>query len=114
MNGAAASTGSFSEASKGDVVGWSDVAIAVIAGWRQLVATEITSESTHAEILDFSQEQLDSPKRVAGDGWDVTNRSLDELIAFARYRRSSALMAGGMGGLVIQQLKPPSALGVHR
>lgn len=78
------------------------------------MATEITSESTHAEILDWGQELLDSPKRVSGDGWDVTNRSLEELIAWTRFKRSSELMSSGLGAMTIHQLKPPSALGVHR
>jgi hypothetical protein len=75
---------------------------------------EITVESTFQETLDYLQAEIDSPKRVAVDGVDVTNRSLHELRDMARYRRSSALMSHGLGACVIQQGKPPTALGVHR
>ena len=75
---------------------------------------ELSAESTFSETLDYLNSEIDSPKRVAVDGVDVTNRGLLEQREMARYRRSSALMSRGLGACVIQQGKPPSALGVHR
>jgi hypothetical protein len=75
--------------------------------------TEVTADSTFSQTLDYLNAEIDSPKRVVVDGVDVTNRSLLEQIQMARFRRSSALMSRGLGACVIQQGKPPTALGVH-
>lgn len=74
---------------------------------------EVTEESTFSQTLDYLNAEIDSPKRVVVDGVDVTNRGLLEQIQMARFRRSSALMSRGLGACVIQQGKPPTALGVH-
>lgn len=77
------------------------------------MASEVTSGSDFTTVLGFTQEQMDTPRRVAVDGVDVTNRSAADLIALARYRRSSSLFGHGMCALVVQQFRPPSALGCH-
>ena len=75
--------------------------------------SDITESSTYLQQLNYIAGEIDSPKRVSVDGVDVTNRSMSELIAAMRFKRSAALFPYGLGACMIHQARPPNARGTN-
>lgn len=63
------------------------------------------------EITDQIKQATEEPAAVAQDGTSVTSRPIADLIAADKHVAAKKAASKGFGGLLRQQLKPPSALG---
>jgi len=52
-----------------------------------------------------------NPKSASGDGVSVTSHSIDELIKADKYLTAKRAKAGKWGGIKMQKLQPPGAVG---
>lgn len=67
-----------------------------------------------AEAIETELEAaITAPAAVTVEGESLTNRSISDLIAAAKYRGAQNAVNGTTGGMVHRRLKPPGASGVH-
>lgn len=63
------------------------------------------------ELLETIAENVSNPASASGDQGSVTMHSLSDQMAVQKAIAGKNAATNGLGGLLRQQLKPPSALG---
>ena len=64
-------------------------------------------------IEDAIEAAVDEPQQVSVEGESITNRSIPDLIALAKYRGAQNAVNGDTGGLSCRRQKFPGASGLH-
>lgn len=64
-------------------------------------------------IDDALEAALDEPQSATIEGESITNRSMADLITFAKYRGAQNAVNGDAGGLSCRRQKFPGASGLH-
>ena len=65
--------------------------------------------ATQAEIEAATDAAAAQPQQMSGDGINVTNRPIADLIAYEKYRAEVAARANGRLGVRFFNTKPPGA-----
>lgn len=63
------------------------------------------------DLTDQIKEAVEEPAAASQDGRSATNRPIADLIAADNHIAAKKAASKGLGGVIRQQLKPPSALG---
>ena len=65
--------------------------------------------ATQAEIEAATDAAAAQPQQMSGDGINVTNRSIADLIAYEKYRAEQVAAANNRLGVRFFNTKPPGA-----
>lgn len=69
-----------------------------------------TPDEAAEAAADALSAAISGPRRVRGEGGEVEQHDLDQLIEAEKYQRSKCAATGPRRGLRITQLKPPGAV----